>query len=102
MSNLFRKGEGKPLRAAMKAAGLSGPKLAEATKTVDPTGKGISPATVGKIAGRGETARDECRLRTAWLMTEVLDIPIHRVFSMSPPSTATVEKETPHGDEDPR
>lgn len=102
MSKLFRKGDGQPLRAAMKAAGLTGPELAEATKTVDPTGKGISPATVGRLAGRGKTARDRCQLWTAWLMTEVLDIPIQRCFSMPAPSTATGERSTPHDHEDAR
>jgi hypothetical protein len=99
MSKLVRKGAGKPIRDAMRAAGLTGPELAEATRRVDPTGKGISPATVGRLAGRGKTARDECRLWTAWLMTEVLDTPIQRLFSMPTPSTSTVERSTPHGDE---
>lgn len=100
MSKLVRKGAGKPIRDAMEAAGLSGPELAEATKTVDPTGKGISPATVGRVAGRGKTARDQCELLTAWLMTEVLDIPIQRCFSMPTASTTTVERSTPHAEEE--
>lgn len=104
MTNVYRKGEGQPIRDAMRNQGLTGPELAAATKTVDPTGKGISPATVGRLAGQGKTARNECRLWTAWLMTEVLDIPIQRCFGMHPTETATVEKErsTPHGREDAR
>ncbi len=102
MTNVYRKGEGKPIREAMKERGLTGPELAAATKTVDPTGKGISPATVGRLAGQGKTARDVTRLSTAWLMTEVLDIPIQHCFDMHPSETATVERSSPHGHEDAR
>lgn len=92
VTTLHRKGAGQPLRDAMTAAGLTGPTLAAATKVVDVTGRGISPATVGKLAGRGQTATDTCRLRTAWLIAEVLDKPLHQLFSMPTVSTDTVER----------
>lgn len=95
MSTLLRKGDGQPLREAMNLAGLSGPALAAATRRIDPAGRGISPATVGQLAGRGKTARTQCRLRTAWLIAEALDERIHRLFVMPTPSTATVERSRP-------
>lgn len=94
MTHLFRKGEGQPLRDAMTAAGLSGPKLAAATKVVDPEGKGISPAAVGQITGRGKTANGRCRLRSAWLIADALGSPLQHLFSLAMPtdSTSTVER----------
>ncbi|MEC3993955.1 XRE family transcriptional regulator [Actinacidiphila sp. DG2A-62] len=100
MTHLFRKGDGQPIRDAMTAAGLSGPQLAEATKEVDPDGKGISPAAVGAITGRGSSAQDRCRLRSAWLIADALDAagadaPLQRLFSRFPmpkDSTSTVER----------
>lgn len=99
MPKLSRKGEGQPLRAAMARAGLSGPELAEATKEVDPAGKGVSPSTVGRIAGRGKTARDTCKLTTAWFVAEALhrrtNAPLQDLFSMPALSTSTVERLSP-------
>ena len=99
MTHLFRKGDGQPIRDAMHAAGLSGPRLAEATKVTDPEGRGISAAAIGRIAGRGQTARDRCTLRAAWLIADALDAPLQRLFSRTPPSffspsdsTSTVER----------
>jgi hypothetical protein len=91
-THLTRKGAGQPLREAMQARGMSGPDLAEATRRVDPTGKGVSAAVIGMLAGQGTSARERCRFRTAWLIAEGLDVQIHRLFSMPTPSTATVEK----------
>ncbi|MBZ3909386.1 hypothetical protein [Streptomyces acidiscabies] len=92
MTNLHRKGEGQPLRTAMERAGLSGPKLAAETRRVDPEGRGISAAAVGRVAGRGKTARNECRLRTAWLIADALGQPLQDLFRMPSPSTPTVER----------
>lgn len=96
MPKLSRKGQGKPLREAMKNAGLTGPELAEATKDVDPAGKGVSPATVGRLAGRGKTARDRCELETAWFVAEALhrrtNAPLQDLFSIPSHSTSTVER----------
>ncbi|MEU9792946.1 XRE family transcriptional regulator [Streptomyces sparsogenes] len=102
MSNLIRKGNGKPLRAAMERRGLSVPQLAAATKEVDVTGRGISVATVYKLTGNGKGAADECRLRTAWLLTAAMEEPLQEHFDMPSVSTDTVERSTPHGDADPR
>lgn len=80
MPKLIRKGEGKPLRTAMDRARLTIEDLAKATKTVDPTGKGVSSATVGHLAGRGKTARERCELSTAWFIAEALHAPLEDLF----------------------
>lgn len=92
MTNLIRKSEGQPLRDAMKAKGISGPELAEATRRADPAGKGVSAAAIGFLTGTGKSSRSRCRLATAWWICEALDEPLHHHFSMSTPSTATVER----------
>lgn len=96
MPKLSRKGEGKPLRDAMHAADLTIEELAEATKEVDPAGRGISPATVGRLTGRGKTARTNCELSTAWFVAEALhrrtNAPLQELFSMPTDSTSTVER----------
>ncbi|MCQ6250857.1 XRE family transcriptional regulator [Streptomyces malaysiensis] len=102
MPNLIRKGDGQPLRDAMERRGLSAPQLAAATKQVDITGRGISAATVYKLTGNGKTAADECRLRTAWLLTAAMAEPLQDHFDMPSVSTDTVERSTPNGDADPR
>ncbi|GGV69057.1 hypothetical protein GCM10010294_25450 [Streptomyces griseoloalbus] len=104
MPKLHRKRDGKPLRDAMERAGLSGPELAEATKEVDPTGKGVSPATVGRITGQGETARDRCEWTTAWLVAEALhrrtNAPLQDLFAMPESSISRIERSTPDADEE--
>lgn len=95
MTHLIRKGAGQPLRDAMKAKGMSGPDLAEATRRVDQTGRGVSAAIVGRLAGQGTTARERCRLRTAWLIAEGLDVAVQALFTMPAPSTVTVERSRP-------
>lgn len=103
MPHLYRKDDGQPIRAAMRAAGLSGPQLAEATREVDPEGKGISPAAVGRVAGKGETAQERTRLRTAWLMSLALKEPVQDLFDlfrMPAASTVTVERSIPDAPEE--
>lgn len=97
MTNLIRKGAGEPLRTAMKRKGLSAEQLAAATKGVDATGRGVSAATVWKVTGRGTSASDECRLRTAWLMTTAMGESIQAHFDMPTVSTDTVERSTSDG-----
>lgn len=95
MTHLFRKGDGEPIRKAMRAAGLSGPRLAEATKAIDPEGKGLSPAAIGKIAGRGKSSTDRCRLHSARLIARALDVPpqyLFRRFPVPADSTSTIER----------
>lgn len=103
MPKLRRKADGQPLRDAMARAGLSIPQLAEATRRVDPAGKGVSAATVGRLAGQGKTARDRCEWTTAWYIAEALhketNTPLQDVFAMPTPSTSTVERSTPDADE---
>ncbi|MDJ0460652.1 XRE family transcriptional regulator [Streptomyces sp. H27-C3] len=92
MPKVLRKREGQPLRDEITRQGLTLDKLAEMTKAVDPEGRGVSPATIGRLTGTGRTARDRCELNTAWLITEGLDARMHRLFSMPTHSTATVER----------
>lgn len=99
MPKLLRKGEGQPLRDEMRRQELTQADLAEKTKEVDPEGRGVSPATIGRISGTGRTARDRCELSTAWLITEGLDARMHRLFSMSTHSTATVERSRANAEE---
>lgn len=104
MPKLHRKADGKPLREAMERAGLSGPELAEATKQVDPTGKGVSPATVGRLAGRGKTARERCEMETAWFVAEALhrrtNAPLQDLFAMPSGSTSIIERSMSDAEED--
>ncbi|MGW0552317.1 XRE family transcriptional regulator [Streptomyces altiplanensis] len=100
MPKLLRKGEGQPIRDEMTRQGLTLDELAEKTRKVDPDGRGVSPATIGRLTGKGRTARDRCELHTAWLITEGLDARIHRLFSMPTHSTATVERSRAHAEED--
>jgi hypothetical protein len=88
----------------MARAGLSIPQLAEATRQVDPAGKGVAAATVGHLVGQGKTARDRCELTTAWLVAEALhrrtNAPLQDLFAMPTPSTSTIERSTPHAEEE--
>ncbi|WP_203702993.1 hypothetical protein [Streptomyces sp. SID8016] len=72
--------KGAPLRAAIRAAGLDIPHLAARTKELDPTGKGLSPAYVGFIAGTGKSAREDCSERAAELIAQALDQEVDALF----------------------
>lgn len=100
MPKLIRKGDGKPLRDAMTRAHLTIEELAEATKDVDPDGKGISASTVGRLTSRGKSARERCEWTTAWVVAAALhrrtNAPLQDLFDppffMPPHSTSTVER----------
>lgn len=92
MSDLIRKGKGKPLRDAMERSRLTQADLAAKTKVVDARGRGVSLGTVIKVTGLGETASDTCRLRTAWLIATALGDPLQDHFDMPSVSTDTVER----------
>jgi hypothetical protein len=104
MPKLRRKDDGKPLRDAMARAGLSIHGLAEATREVDPAGKGVSAAAVGHITGQGKTARERCELETAWVVAEALhrrtNAPLQDLFAMPTGSTSRIERSTPDADEE--
>lgn len=102
MTDLIRKDTGKPLRDAMERRGVTQAELAARTRAVDVRGKGVSIATVSKVTGRGKSAAETCRLRTAWLIATALAEPLQDHFDMPSVSTDTVERSTPHGDSDPR
>lgn len=92
MTDLIRKGEGKPLRDAMRRRGVTQSELAARTRAVDVRGQGVSVGTVIKVTGSGRTAVDKCRLRTAWLIATALDEPLQQHFDMPSVSTDTVER----------
>jgi hypothetical protein len=100
MPKLSRKGAGKPLRDAMERAGFTIEELAEATKKMDPAGKGASPASIGFLVSRGKSARDNCEWTTAWWVAEALHArtvaPLQDLFAMPPHSTSTVERSRSH------
>lgn len=98
MTYLLRKDGGQPIRDAMKARNLSGPAVSARTKVADPTGRGISPAGVAKLASRGGVATERPRLRTCWLLALGLDEPLQALFDMPGVSTSTDERSIPHDD----
>ncbi|MFE5628433.1 XRE family transcriptional regulator [Streptomyces sp. NPDC056543] len=100
MPKLHRKDEGRPLRDEIKRQGLTLDQLAEKTREVDPEGRGVSPATIGRLTSQGRSARKRCELHTAWLITDVIDRPIQRYFCMPTHSTATVERSRSDAEED--
>lgn len=90
MTNLYRKGEGQPLRDAMRRVGLTQAQLAAKTRAVDVQGKGVSAHTVSNVTGTGKTATESCRLRTAWLVATALGEPLQDHFSLPGDHTHTV------------
>lgn len=92
MALLHRIDAGRPIRDAMQAASLTIPDLAEATKAIDPDGRGLSPAVIGFLVSEGRSARERCRLRTAWLLASALGKPVQSLFSMFAASTSTEER----------
>lgn len=100
MPKLLRKSEGQPIRTEMERQGLTLGRLSELTRTVDPEGRGVSPAAIGRIAGSGASAHPQCELRTAWLIAEGLDARIHALFAMPTRSTPTVERSSPDAEEE--
>jgi hypothetical protein len=104
MPKLSRKGAGKPLREAMERADLTIEELAQATKDVDPAGRGVAPATVGRLTSRGKSARTNCEWTTAWFVAEALhrktNAPLQDLFAMPPHSTSTIERSRSDAEED--
>ncbi|MFC8862706.1 XRE family transcriptional regulator [[Kitasatospora] papulosa] len=101
MPKVSRKAEGQPLRDSLERQHLTLDELSEKTKAVDPDGRGVSPATIARLTGRGTTARERTELRTAWLITEALDDRMHRLFSRMPThSTVTVERSSSDAEEE--
>lgn len=92
--------DGRPLRDAMKAAGMSIPDLARATKAKDPDGYGVAQAYIGFLVGLpgNRSTRSTCGRGTAELIAAALDTDIAEFFkdptasSVVPEgTTATVE-----------
>lgn len=100
MAHLYRRDSGRPIRHRMDVLGISCPQLARATRRVDPAGKGVSTATIGKLTGTGTSANERFRLDTCWFVAEVLHEPLQDLFSMTAPSTVTDERARHRADED--
>lgn len=81
---------GAPLRAAMAEAGLSVRALAAATKEIDPSGTGVSPAMVGRIRAEGTSGRDVMSDESAALIAAALRKPVHLLFGHDVPPMPTV------------
>lgn len=77
--------EGRPLRKAMKAAGLSIADVVELTKKADPTGYGVRKSTIGHLITTGRSARENCDDRASRLIAEALDSPIENFFALPSP-----------------
>lgn len=102
MAHLYRRDAGRPIRNRMDTLGISCPQLAKATRRVDPAGKGVSTATIGKLTGTGPSAKERFRLDTCWFVAEVLHEPLQDLFSMAPPVTVTDERiQSREGDDAP-
>lgn len=76
-----RRDNGAPLREAMAQAGLSVRTLAAATKDLDPTGKGVSAATIGCARTAGATGRDSIGDDAAKLIAAALHKPVDSLFA---------------------
>ncbi|MGW0984337.1 helix-turn-helix domain-containing protein [Streptomyces xiamenensis] len=73
--------DGRPIREALEASGLSIPQLAERTREVDPGGVGISQALVGFYASTGRSARETASERTARLIADALNVEVSTIFA---------------------
>jgi hypothetical protein len=76
--------DGRPLRDAMASAGMSITALAERTKSVDPTGYGVTKSTIGNLHSTGKSARPGCLDRAAELIALALGRPVAELFKPDP------------------
>ncbi|GGJ87378.1 hypothetical protein GCM10011583_18630 [Streptomyces camponoticapitis] len=81
---MYRRNGGKPIRDAIRRAGLSIPRLAARTKEIDPEGRGLSQALIGFYASEGASGRESASTRTTELMAAGLDSPIEELFGDHP------------------
>ena len=97
-----RLNKGAGLRSAMSAAGLDIPHLVEATRAVDPAGKGVSRAAIGFLVSQGKSARESCSDRSAELLATALGAPLEDLFVVeeSTPSAVGESTSTP-GEQNP-
>jgi hypothetical protein len=82
---VHRLDEGRPLRQAMKAAGLSIADVVELTKKADPTGYGVKKSTIGHLITTGRSARPSCDDRASYLIAEALGSPVENFFALPSP-----------------
>jgi len=88
---------GRPLRAAIAEEGLSIPKLAAATKAIDPEGRGVSQSLIGFLCSTGRSQRENCGDHNGALIAAALKRPPGRLFHTDSPTpgdftlTPTVE-----------
>lgn len=80
-----RRLNGRPLRNAMKHAGLSVAALAAKTREVDPEGRGLSKAAVGFAVSEGQSGRDELSDRAAALIAAALGVAEELLFHEDTP-----------------
>lgn len=81
---MHRLDNGRPIREAMKRAGLNIQRLAEKTREADPAGYGIKPATIGHMVATGPSGRDRFEDRSCDLVARALEGPVERFFAHTP------------------
>lgn len=81
---MFRRDRGRPIREAIKRAGLSIPLLAKRTREIDPEGKGLSPALIGFYTSTGASGRESISDNAARLIAAGVDSPTEELFSDQP------------------
>jgi hypothetical protein len=81
---MHRLDNGRPIREAMKRAGLNIQRLADKTREADPAGYGIKPATIGHMVATGPSGRDRFEARSCDLVARALDEPVEKFFGHTP------------------
>lgn len=81
---MYRRDGGRPIREAMKRAGLSIPQLAARTKELDPEGRGISQSLIGFYTSTGTSGRESISDHAANLMAAGVDSPTEDLFTDHP------------------
>jgi hypothetical protein len=83
-NRMYRRDGGRPIREAIKRAGLSIPRLARRTKEIDPEGRGLSQAFIGFYTSTGSSGREPISTRAAGLMAAGVDSPTEELFTDQP------------------
>lgn len=65
----------------MREAGISVARLAELTRKSDPSGFGITSATIGHMTSTGTSGRETFSTRSCHLVAWALDKPVRDLFS---------------------
>lgn len=83
----------------MRAAGLSINGLAAATRTLDPTGKGVKPATIGFMVSQGKSGRDGIGDDAGQLLARALGAPVEVLFESDDEFCSVTESTSTPGEQ---